>query len=283
MAEDFAGLRDHIGRTVTATDVVTAAGVAQLAATLGIAPPASKPGEALPVCWHTPFFVPTYGPDRMRHDGQAAGGAFMPDVKLPRNRLRGDAYEFHRPVHIGEALTRTAEIVDVRIEETAVGPVISVPVRARIEGEDGLAVVEERTLFYHGETAPPPEPLPDLPAEAVWRKTIDPTPVLLFRYSAVRFNSHRVHFDRRFCVEEEGLPGLIVHGTLISQLMTELCRTSLPDRRIETFSYLIHKPIYDTGPFEVAAAPTADGNAVTLWATDPDGAVATTGRAGLAA
>ena len=283
MPDSLDDLKRHIGDSATATDLVTAAGIAKLAATLGVEPPASQDGEPIPVGWHTPFFNPIYGPERMREDGQQAGGGFMPAIPLPRQRLRGDRAVFHEPLRIGDALVRTSEVADIAIEEDpAAGPVVHLTQRHSISCPRGLAIVEERSFFFHGETAPAVEsPAETLPDASPWRRVIDPDPVLLFRYSAVRLNSHRIHYDRDFAMGKEGLPGLVVHGTLISQLLLEMCRTGLAGGSVAEFAYRIVQPIYDTGPFTIAGSPAADSASADLWALDQSGALAMTATAAL--
>lgn len=277
MSEQLLDLKRYIGRSVTANDVVTASPVARLAATLGIAPPASASGDPLPPGWHGLYFLPSYGPENMRADGSASGGAMAPPVTLPRYRLGLDRAEFPSALCIGDALSRTSKISDVSISEEAAGPVVTVMQRHEITGPRGLAVVEEREFIYFDKALPLP-PAPRLPA-AIWRNTVEPNPVLLFRFSALRFNSHRVHYDRDYATKEEGLPGLIVHATLICQLLIEMCRTMLPERRLIAFSPRTRHPIYDTAPFALCGAPAADGRSATLWALDAAGSVSLVGEA----
>lgn len=280
MSDTLEDLKSYVGRTATATDEVTASAVAKLAATFGIAPPASNPGDEIPVGWHGLYFVPLYGPDAMRIDGQAAGGGFMPSVPLARQRLTGDSYEFHESLRIGDPMTRTTEITGIDIAEDAHGPVVHLRFRHAIECPRGLAVTEDREFFYFDDGRPPPAATaPDIPdGEPAWRQVVDPNAALLFRYSAVRFNTHRVHYDSRFAMEDEGLPGLMVHGTLISQLMLEMSRNGL-NGGITKFAYRTWKPVFDTGPFTLCGVPTAEG--ASLWCVDPDGNLAMTAQAAL--
>lgn len=277
MTDDLARLKECIGRSVTATDVVTAAGVAQLAATFGIDPPAREKGDPLPPGWHDPFFVPTHGPRNMREDGQPAGG-FLPDIPLPVQRLRGDRTRFPGTLHIGDEMTRTGEIVEIDIDAAVEdGPVVSLMFRQTIAGPSGVAVIEERRFMYFGTDYRLDTSTPPVPAGHDWERVIDPDPVMLFRFSAIRFNSHRIHYDRNYAVGVEGHPGLIVQGTLINHLMVGMARDGGPGMTLTELDFRIHKPIYDTGPFTLRGALTGDG--AILWALDADGVLSMTANA----
>jgi 3-methylfumaryl-CoA hydratase len=153
--------------------------------------------------------------------------------------------------------------------------------RNSISSSRGLAVVEERDLVMLSEeraeaTASTP---PAAPGEATWRQVIEPNPPLLFRFSAIRFNSHRIHYDRDYVTKVEKLPGLVVQSSLISQLMIEMCRRELPERRLTSLDFRSVRQIYDTGKFTIGGAPAADGREATLWALDANGNLAMTGTA----
>lgn len=279
MAIDMNALKKSIGAKSESTDVVTASAVAKLAATLGVKPPATEPGQALPPGWHAPFFGPAYGPEAMRADGQAKGGGIMPVVPLPRHRLRGERTTFHDAPRIGDVLTRLTEIAVVGEEDGKAGPIVSLTVRNTTQTPRGLCVVEDREHFYTAEGEPDGEAPAAPRGEQPWRRTVDPDPVLLFRYSAVRFNSHRVHYDRDYCLRVEKLPGLIVQATLTWQFMLELCRSQVPERPVRELGWRLYRPIYDTGPFTLLGRPAADGKRAELWAVDQAGRAATTALA----
>ncbi len=200
----------------------------------------------------------------------------MPPVPLPRRRLRGIRTSFHQPLRIGDEITCKSEIADITVNEDESGPTVSMVVRQSITSPLGLAVVEERNLLYLGEANPGAKPahLTSVPAEAAWRREIDPNPVLMFRFSAVRFNSHRIHYDRDYTTKVEGLPGLVVQGTLVSLLLIELCRSEMPAHTIASFGYQTVRQIYDTGSFTITGALADNGRGAKLWALDPDGKLA---------
>jgi 3-methylfumaryl-CoA hydratase len=128
-----------------------------------------------------------------------------------------------------------------------------------------------------------PSTPPAAPAEAAWRQVIEPNPPLLFRFSAIRFNSHRIHYDRDYVTKVEKLPGLVVQSSLVSQLMIEMCRKELPAQRLASFDFKGFRQIYDTGSFTIAGNPSADGREAQLWALDGDGRLAMTATAKFAA
>jgi 3-methylfumaryl-CoA hydratase len=277
MADDIAKLKGYVGRTVTASDIVTAAGIAQLAATFGRDPPARMKGDPIPPGWHGPFFVPTHGPQNMRVDGQPADG-FLPRIPLPIQRLRGETTRFPGTLYIGDEMTRISEIAEIDIdEEVDGGPVVSLMFRQTISGPSGVAVIEERRFLYFGTDHRLDTSTPPVPDGHVWERVIEPDPVTLFRFSAIRFNSHRIHYDRAYAVETEGHPGLIVQGTLINHLLVEMARDGGQGAPLSQFDFRIHKPIYDTGPFTLRGTLTDTGAA--LWALDADGVLSMTGDA----
>lgn len=277
MTGDLEELKACIGRTVRATDVVTAAGIAQLAATFGIDPPASKVGDPLPPGWHGPFFVPTHGPRNMREDGQPAGG-FMPEIPLPIQRLRGEKTSFAGVLRIGDEMTRTSEIAGIDIDDDADGgPVVTLLFRQTLSGAGGIAVVEERRFMYFGTDYRLDTSTPALPKTHDWERVVDPDPITLFRFSAIRFNSHRIHYDRRYAIDVEGHPGLIVQGTMINFLMVEMAREGASGQTLTGLDFRIHKPIFDTAPFLIRGRKTPKGAA--LWALDGDGKLSMTADA----
>lgn len=281
MAGSLENLKSYLGRSETATDVVTASAIGKLAATLGVDAPASAKGDAIPPGWHGAFFPPLYGPSRMRPDGQAGGVGILPSVPLPVRRLGGVRTSFHEPLRIGDEITRLSELADIRIDEDGSGAMVLLVERNTISNARGLAIVEERDLTYFGEdwAGAKSASSPLVPAGAAWTREIDPDPVMLFRLCAVRFNSHRIHYDRRYTTEVEHLPGLSVPGTLVCQLILEMCRSELPKRNMTYFGYQIFRSIYDTGPFTIAGKPSAGGREAELWAVDPDGNLAMTATA----
>jgi 3-methylfumaryl-CoA hydratase len=153
------------------------------------------------------------------------------------------------------------------------GDLVFVVVRHEFRCAGELAVSEEQDIVYRGPTQPgDPVPVPQAaPAEATWSREIVPDPVLLFRYSALTFNGHRIHYDRPYAAEVEGYPGLVVHGPLIATLLADLARRERPQARVKSFSFKAVRPTTDLHAFRVCGAPAADGSNARLWARDHEG------------
>jgi 3-methylfumaryl-CoA hydratase len=281
MAESLESFKRYIGKSETAKDVVTASAMLKFAATLGLENPSMEKGAPIPPGWYGAFFPASHRPSQMRVDGQASGGGIAPPIPLPRRRIGGTRVTFHEPLRIGDDITRVTEIADIQIDDGPSGAMATVIERNSISNSRGLAVVEERDLVMlseaRAEAAAPTSP--EVPTQATWRQVIEPNPPLLFRFSAIRFNSHRIHYDRDYVTKVEHLPGLVVQSSLISQLLIEMCRRELPTRQLASFGFKSVRQIYDTGKFTIAGAPAADGREATLWALDADGKLAMTATA----
>lgn len=214
MPHDLSALKDAVGAaSPVATELVTAGPVARLAATFGIASPASKPGDVLPPGWADLFFGSLHRPDNMRPDGQAAKSSWMPPIPFSMIRIGGDRTEFPGDTRIGDELRRVTKIKEVTVAGTAEAPILRMVQRSETTGPRGVTMIEDREFVYFDKQGPAPEAAPMLP-QAVWRRTLNPDPVLLFRYSALRFNSHRIHYDRKYAMEEEG--GAWVDRTIVA-------------------------------------------------------------------
>jgi 3-methylfumaryl-CoA hydratase len=282
-------LSDWIGRSETVDDTATATPYAALAATLDVSdagtarPPAGTP---LPPLWHWLYFLPLHAQSALGGDGHAQRGGFLPPVALPRRMWACGDFAFHAPLAIGDALRRTSTITDVREKTGRSGSLVFVKVRhdIRRNGQAEVALTEHHDIVYRPaptahDAAPPPQAAPP---ESRWQRHIVPDDVLLFRYSALTFNGHRIHYDRNYVAQVEGYPGLVVHGPLIATLLMDLLRRHAPGARIAAFRFRAVRPTFDTHPFSVHGQPSADGQQVHLWACDHEGwltmdAVATLG------
>ncbi len=290
---DIDHLRTWIGRSTTLEDSVTAVPLQALTATLDRDDAPVGPGAsafALPPCWHWLYFLPVHRQSEIGPDGHPLRGGFLPPVPLPRRMWAGSRLEFVAPIHIGQAISRTSTIADVRLKEGRTGPLVFVKVRHEIStmGVAGVAagtaaIVEEHDIVYRGLAAPGEAPPPGVPAptDAHWTRRIVPDDVLLFRYSALTFNGHRIHYDRKYVTEVEGYPGLIVHGPLIATLLLDLLRREQSRSRVTRFAFKAMQPIFDIAPFEVCGRQD-DAHSVSLWARTPDGHLAMQATATLA-
>ncbi len=272
------------GRSETLDDVATATPYAALSATLDwpVATGAHQhnagrpaAGTALPYLWHWLYFLPIYPQSEIGADGHAKRGGFLPPVPLPRRMWAGSDFEFHEPLLVGDALSRTSTIVDIKEKSGRTGNLIFVKVRHEIRrnGAQTVALTEHHNIVYRdapkpGDITPPPQAAP---AECAWQRNIVPDDVLLFRYSALTFNGHRIHYDRKYVTEVEGYPGLIVHGPLIATLLMDLLRRQKPDAQVARFEFKAVRPTFDIHPFSVHGQPSDDGKTVRLWGRDHEG------------
>jgi 3-methylfumaryl-CoA hydratase len=278
-------LRDWIGRSETVTDTLTATPCAALAATLDR--PAERPaaGTPLPPLWHWLYFLPLHRQSEIGPDGHAMRGGFLPPVPLPRRMWAGSQFEFHRPLRIGDRLKRVSRIENVTEKSGRTGKLVFVKVRHELSGEDEIspALTEFHDIVYRdapqaGDKGSPPTAAPD---RAIWQREWTPDDVLLFRYSALTFNGHRIHYDRRYVTQVEGYPGLVVHGPLIATLLLDLLRHERPEADLVAFQFRALRPTFDINKFCVCGTPAADEKTIHLWAKDHEGwltmdAIATT-------
>ncbi len=276
MSLDIDHLKQWIGRTETLSDVAYRTPPQALAATLDREDPPVRIDDALPPCWHWLYFLPLHRHGEIGEDGHPRRGGFLPPVPLPRRMWAGSTLEFQRPLQVGSLISRTSRIAQVNLKEGRTGPLVFVKVRHEVSDERGLALVEDQDIVYRdhprpGDPSPAPQPAP---ADATWTREIRPDEVLLFRYSALTFNGHRIHYDRPYATGVEGYPGLVVHGPLIATLLLDLLRREQPQARVTGFSFRAVRPLFDTAAFQVCGRPDPANGTVGLWARDPQGHLA---------
>jgi 3-methylfumaryl-CoA hydratase len=268
---DLDQLREWIARTETRVDEVTGAPIAALSATLDREDPEPEPGTDVPPLWHWLYFLPLARQSDIGPDGHAKRGGFLPPVPLPRRMFAGGRLEFRHPLQVGDTITRTSRILDVSGKQGRSGMLVFVTVRHEFANARGVALTEEHDIVYRENPrpdAPVPKPQPAPSGEAFSREIV-PDPVLLFRYSALTFNGHRIHYDRPYVTGVEGYPGLIVHGPLIATLLVDLLRRNLPQAKVRRFSFRAIRPLFDIHRFTVCGQ--AQGKRVALWARDHEG------------
>jgi 3-methylfumaryl-CoA hydratase len=276
---DAAALRAWVGKTETRSDVIDARPAALLAATLDRDEPPPRRGDVLPPLWHWLYFLPVYRESEVGPDGHAKRGGFLPPVALPRRMWAGSRIEWRRPLTVGDEVSRSSRIVSVTAKRGRSGELVFVVVRHELSTSVGLALTEEHDIVYR--ELPSPEADREargasrpVPEAAAWIRRIVPDAVLLFRYSALTFNSHRIHYDRRYVTEVEGYPGLVVHGPLLATLLVDLLRRERPQAVLRSFEFRAVAPLFDVAPFDVCGRPEDDGVRVSLWAQSADGGLA---------
>jgi len=279
-AQNLDSLRDWVGKTETHSDTVTAWPVAAMSATLDRNDPEPKAGDALPPGWHWLYFLEAKPASALGPDGHPRRGGFLPPVPLPRRMWAGGRIEFLQPLHIGDAVRRDSEIISVESKHGRSGDLVFVTVRHTISTHGETAVREEHDIVYR-DAAKPGEPPPTgkpAPANAAWQRALVGDPVMLFRYSALTFNGHRIHYDLDYARNEEHYPGLIVHGPLQTTLLLDLCRRH-EKRPVKRLEYRALHPVFHTERFTVNGNPGAEGNNVDLWTANAASNYAMTGTA----
>lgn len=276
-AAALAHLQTWQGKSETTPDSITAAPLRALSATLDRddAPPAQ--GTSVPPLWHWLYFLPHARQSEIGPDGHPLRGGFLPPVPLPRRMWAGGRlrWETANPLQLGQSVERVSTIQSVKHKAGRSGELLFVQVEHQFRNASGLALTEEHDIVYRplaqpGEAAPAPQ-TPPLAGQATWSRTIVPDDVLLFRYSALTFNGHRIHYDRQYVTQVEGYPGLIVHGPLIATLLVDLLRRSLPGAQLASFAFKAVRPTFDLHAFSVHGKPSADGKTIELWAQDHEG------------
>lgn len=276
MTLDIEHLRTWIGRTELAADSAATTPIRALAAALDRDDAPARTGDGVPPCWHWLYFLPTARQSEIGSDGHPQRGGFLPPVRLPRRMWAASRMEFTAPLRLGQVLERVSRIQDVRLKEGRSGPLVFVNVRHEIRGDGELCIIEEQDIVYRDMPGANEQPAAaavaalDVPQ---WVRRITPDPVLLFRYSALTFNGHRIHYDRSYAADVEHYAGLVVQGPLIATLLLELLHGYLPQACLKTFEFRAVKPLLDIAAFEVCGRQL-DAETVKLWARNDAGELA---------
>lgn len=281
MVDGTRDLNDWIGRTEEVGDDLSPWPATAVAAMLDAPALAPAEGRALPPLWQWFYFLPVAPQSRLSVDGHPERGDFLPPVQQPRRMFAGARMQFHRPLTVGRPATRTGVVRDIQAKSGRTGSLTFVTVRYEFRQDGELCIEEEQDIVYRepGDPAPAPEskmlePEPD----DTWWLDFEADPRLLFRFSALTFNAHRIHYDRPYAMHEEGYPGLIVHGPLTAVLLAKLVHDNT-DRRITAFSFRGKAPLYDLAPFRLVGRPA--GDTVELEVRGPDGRTTQTATAEL--
>lgn len=276
-------LQSWVGRQETTTDHITAMPLAALAALLDREPVRPAPGEPVPLLAHWLYFLPLHRQSALGEDGHAERGGFLPPVDLPRRMWAASRLRFVAPLRVGDTARRISTIGAITRKQGRSGPLVFVRVDHRIVVRERVAIEEEHDIVYRG--APPADgerPARAAPPAAAlqWRREVRPDPVLLFRYSALTFNGHRIHYDRSYVTQVEGYPGLVVHGPLLGTLLIDALCTGVPGVRVARYAFKALRPVFDTAPFRVCGR--RDNGRALLWIEDAEGALCMEASADLA-
>lgn len=269
-------LEEWIGRQEQAHDEVTLPAVRRLAALLDLPPEDYQRGQAIPGAWYVVLFGAEARQSTLGPDGHPAKGQFLPPVPLPRRMFAGRRVEFRAPLHIGDDVSRTSRIQSITPKQGRSGAMCFVTVRHEIASPRGLAVVEEQDLVYRDVTTVAPakrEASPATQAEPPdWTRTLTPDPTMVFRYSAITFNAHRIHYDAAYTREKEGYPDLVVNGGLTTLLLWEFA-AARSGKAMKASSSRNVKALFVGRPMTLCARMLADGK-VHAWALDASGGLA---------
>ncbi len=279
---DLPGLEAWLGKERVEEEVLSLGRAQGLAATLDRDPASLKNGDVLPAGWHWIYFTPTAGRSALGPDGHEERAGFLPSP-LPRRMWAGGNLRFPGTLRIGEQAKRVSTIQSIKHKDGRSGPLVFVTVRHQISSQDGPAVEEEQNLVYLPETPPGEKaaggarPAIAAPDGADWSEAYTADEITLFRFSALTFNSHRIHYDLRYVTEVEGYPGLVVHGPLLALLLLDagLRHTGdgSTDLMPQLFRYRALRPLFCNEAFQLAGG--ADGGVIKLWAAHPERGVAT--------
>jgi 3-methylfumaryl-CoA hydratase len=283
MSTQMNNLKDWIGHSEARNDRVTAVPAAALAATLDRADSAPSSGDPLPPLWHWLYFLSLAPQSQIGADGHPKRGGFLPPVTQPRRMWAGGRLQFHRPLKVGDPVSRVSRIVGIDAKQGRTGELVFVKVQHEISDLGGVAITEEQDIVYRDHPAPntPPVRGRAAPASATWSREVRADEVTLFRYSALTFNSHRIHYDRPYATAVEGYPALVVHGPLIATLLLDALHRNMPAAQVEHFEFRAVSPLFDDAPLFLCGQVEADGRTVRLWAKNAQGELAMEATASL--
>ena len=274
---------EWVGRTRVSLDHADLLRASALQATLESPEQPLREGDPLPELWHWIYFWEIAPMASLGYDGHPAKGDFLPPIDLPRRMWAGSRLRFLEPIVIGAEITRRSEIGSVAEKTGRSGRLAFVTVKHRLECEGRLCIEEEHDIVYRAPDTGdgpgrPPEPAP---RDRQWTRELTAGPVMLFRYSALTFNGHRIHYDQPFSVEREGYDGLIVHGPLLATLMVDLARRNANGRRITSFAFRAKRPVFADQPFTVSGEPEREDARLSVG--DAQGALAMDGEVSFSA
>ena len=269
-----ASLKAAAGKVRTTGDVITAAVAERLSVTLEAGLPAPAKGQALPPGWHTMFCLQAPPRSSLGVDGLPTLFDQIPAVPMQRRMFGGARMTFHAPLLVGEDIRCESEMGEAKVRSSPSAHMVIVTLRHRYYGSSGLAVTEEQDVVHLeplGGAAEKPASAPEAMPQATWTRTVTPDPIMLFRFSALTFNSHRIHYDAPYSANEEKLPALMVQGKLIALQILETVRKNAPAARPQRFEYRSGRPLFADAPFTTSALLEAGGEKARLWAADSKG------------
>jgi 3-methylfumaryl-CoA hydratase len=275
---DIEHLRTWVGRSETRTEVIAPTPATLLAATLDRPHVPTAEGDPLPPLFQWLYFLPVCPQSQIDTDGHPARGGLLPPVPLQRRMWAASTIDFRVPLAIGDTVIRRTGVSAVNLKQGRSGPLVFVTLRTIHTDSQGREAIEEsQELVYRGQPLPEDLPVPPkrAPCDESWARTVIPDPVLLFRYSALTFNSHRIHYDADYARKTEQYPALVVHGPLSITLLLDQLQRELPERRVTHLAFRAVNPLFEGMAFDLCGRPAPDGKTVRLWTRDAQGALCT--------
>jgi itaconyl-CoA hydratase/mesaconyl-C4 CoA hydratase len=257
-------LSSWVGRHLSAVAPIDSDHVRKIALTLNA--PTPNDGDVLPALWQWAFFTDSVSTQELGTDGHPPVGGFLPPSQ-GRNRMwAGGRVDFHAPLIVGKTLRKTSTVMAVKEKTGRTGSLMFVTVKHEYTQDGVVAIAEEQDIVYRAPSAPKLTGSDDAP-EAQWSEDIVPTSTMLFRFSAVTFNTHRIHYDYPYVTAEEGYPGLVVHGPMIAIYMLHAFQHAHPEKSVARFAYRGLRPLFSPTPFQVAGRIVKD-NEAQAWAQE---------------
>lgn len=272
LTDDEKILREWVGRRATSSDFIDSR-PANLMKLLLDKQGVFNKGDALPGGWHWLYFIEGGRQSELGRDGHMKLGKFLPPVSLPRRMWAGGRLEFSDPLRIGDVVDKFSLLKNVSVKDGRSGKLCFVTVEHSYKVNNETRITEIHDIVYRDKPNPDAKPATATEKQSPdWTVTVEPDPVMLFRYSALTFNGHRIHYDRDFCLKEENYPGLVFHGPLTATMLLDQAVSNHPDKIIKSFSYKAISPLFDISSFTLNGKSSDDS--VLLWASDADSNVA---------
>jgi 3-methylfumaryl-CoA hydratase len=277
-----ADLRRSVGARKVVEDDIAPSLVERLAVTLGCEDAPPRAGQPLPPGWHTIFCLQAPHHRELGDDGLPRRYDLIPPVPMQRRLFGGARLAFHAPLVVGEPVRCESDLSDIKVRTTASAQLAIATLRHRFFGRRGLALVEEQDIIHMepigatgvGNGEPKAESKREIRPPPTWQRTIVPDAITLFRFSALTFNSHRIHYDAPYAESVEKLPGLVVQGKLIALSLLETVRRAAPETDFKEYQYRSMRPIYADRPCTLAVELSETGTEARLWAEDATGVAA---------
>ena len=266
-------LENWVGNQISHEEIIHQQSLNGFAALMDEGDPAS---DIVPPGGHWMYFLPTDRQSRIGPDGHPIKGDFLPPVELPRRMWAGGRLEFHAPLRAGDKAKKISTIKSVLEKQGRTGALVFVTVEHQVMNQAGLCLTEEHDIVFReaaGVASSGKKDMQGAPDDGVWEETVKPDSVMLFRYSALTFNGHRIHYDREYCLEKEGYPGLVVHGPLLGTLLMRLAVNKMDGRPLRKFSFRNFNPIFDIASFTLDGKPE-NNDACSVWVQGPTGELA---------